>query len=1215
MTTNSGTSTLTGGDGATVTNVMTANGGTSTLVGGAGQNTFNLNGAGTYTVMDGAGSNVVNANGGTYAVVGGVGSNTMNVFAGTGTLLCGAGPNNFNLLGPSTTNLIGGSGPNALTVQCAAGGDAVHLAQNGSTITVSGTIGGSAVSATATNMNSVLVKGSQAGNNVLDARGMTTMGVSLLGVGPSNTLYGGAGADTLNGGPGGNDSLYAGNNSDKLYVSGSNSTYVGTESNQLIYTAPANANVVVYGDGLLVTPSGEYGSGAMLQASGQVYSPSPYQVWTATNGFASGTTWVPFASVSRMGNVVVQPASGSANARLATSADFRGSTTYENEPWAYGASGFGPPWGTVTTGTDYDAPYTYGAWGFPVWPTFSSLGYGNNNYLITVAPGQTVSFWVSCGGWQQVQVYTVSKSDTSRGLVGNFGGLNGGSGYCSWTNNTGQQWDMFVAFFYATPWGNFWMGSPSVSGTGVNWIQVNDYTSSVFMTFSATAYAPVKLWSTIGDTLWTTGSATAASVPNTPALSGNTAGPSVFPTIQAVTSADQLAAAVGRFVNQAGPTFAGSSVPVIQQVGNLISLAQQTAALQPSSDFVNGVTTFLNNVTAAGLAQSSFVQQQVLNLNTIAGNGQTGTTATQGLLWFLDHVYFGGLTAAPFAGTSVTALQVTANGTAWFTCANGVLGTAVLGQSAAAVSLNGTPVQIASVVIGGDGTAWFVTSGGQSAYCRQAQSAAVLDPVAQFVLSAPASATAGTTVSVTVTAQDAAGNVILDYPGTVQFSSSDQQAGLPASYTFTAADLGSHTFAVTLKTAGAQTITATAGSASGPATVQVTPAAAASFAVSGPGATTAGAGLSVTVTVKDAYGNTVIGYGGTVQLSSSDPQVGQFASYPFSAADQGSQTFAVTLKTAGTQTITATAGSVSGQASVQVAAAGVAGFAFSRPTVGAGAALTVTVMAKDAFGNTITGYTGPVQLGSSDPQANLPASCTFCAADQGCHTFSATFKTAGAQSITATAGSLSGQGTVQVVAGAAVGLSISAPSTATAGVSFPVAITARDVYGNVATGYSGRVWLYSSDGQNLVGTSYADLSGGAATVNLALDTANTLHLCTWQWQWWSPLAAGTSGNITVHAAAAAKLAFVGAPGSTNRGRSFTDTLQLEDQFGNYVNEAGVAVTLTQSGGSLSGTGTLMTNAAGQVVFNNLTENTDGSFWMYGTASGLSSASAETSVIY
>jgi hypothetical protein len=47
------------------------------------------------------------------------------------------------------------------------------------------------------------------------------------------------------------------------------------------------------------------------------------------------------------------------------------------------------------------------------------------------------------------------------------------------------------------------------------------------------------------------------------------------------------------------------------------------------------------------------------------------------------------------------------------------------------------------------------------------------------------------------------------YTGTVHFTSTDPQAVLPADYTFVAADAGVHTFSVTLKASGNQTISAT----------------------------------------------------------------------------------------------------------------------------------------------------------------------------------------------------------------------------------------------------------------------------------------------------------------------------------------------------------------------------------------------------------------------
>src|SRR6266849_3793531 len=79
--------------------------------------------------------------------------------------------------------------------------------------------------------------------------------------------------------------------------------------------------------------------------------------------------------------------------------------------------------------------------------------------------------------------------------------------------------------------------------------------------------------------------------------------------------------------------------------------------------------------------------------------------------------------------------------------------------------------------------------------------------VTHFDVSAPSSASSGTPFDITVTAVDISNNIKPGYRGTVMFSSSDPTPILPANYTFTAADAGSHTFTVTLRTAGQQTIT------------------------------------------------------------------------------------------------------------------------------------------------------------------------------------------------------------------------------------------------------------------------------------------------------------------------------------------------------------------------------------------------------------------------
>jgi hypothetical protein len=82
---------------------------------------------------------------------------------------------------------------------------------------------------------------------------------------------------------------------------------------------------------------------------------------------------------------------------------------------------------------------------------------------------------------------------------------------------------------------------------------------------------------------------------------------------------------------------------------------------------------------------------------------------------------------------------------------------------------------------------------------------------AKFVLTAPASVNRGVAFSLTLTVQDAYGNVVTGYTGTVRFTSSDTTATRPASYTFTAADAGVHTFAnqTILRKKGTQTLTVT----------------------------------------------------------------------------------------------------------------------------------------------------------------------------------------------------------------------------------------------------------------------------------------------------------------------------------------------------------------------------------------------------------------------
>jgi hypothetical protein len=174
-----------------------------------------------------------------------------------------------------------------------------------------------------------------------------------------------------------------------------------------------------------------------------------------------------------------------------------------------------------------------------------------------------------------------------------------------------------------------------------------------------------------------------------------------------------------------------------------------------------------------------------------------------------------------------------------------------------------------------------------------------------------------------------------------------------------------------------------------------------------PSSSTAGTAVSFYVMALDAYNNRATSYLGTVHFTSSDVQAVLPADYTFVPGDQGRRTFTATLKTAGTQSVTATDTStpaMTRKQSLTVTPAAASSFAVTGyPTsTSVGASHTFVVTALDPYGNVATGYTGTVMFASSDPGAILPVAFTFSASNAGTFTFTATFETAGTQSLVVT---------------------------------------------------------------------------------------------------------------------------------------------------------------------------------------------------------------------
>ncbi|MGA9673560.1 MAG: Ig-like domain repeat protein [Terracidiphilus sp.] len=277
-------------------------------------------------------------------------------------------------------------------------------------------------------------------------------------------------------------------------------------------------------------------------------------------------------------------------------------------------------------------------------------------------------------------------------------------------------------------------------------------------------------------------------------------------------------------------------------------------------------------------------------------------------------------------------------------------------------------------------------------------------PVTHFAVSAPATATAGVAFNFTITALDAGNATVTGYTGTVHFTSTDGAAILPANSTLVN---GVGTFSATLDTAGTQTIsvadTVTTSATGTSGTITVSPGALSHFSITGPGTVGSFQNNAFSITALDFANNVVTSFNGTVTLTSSDPGFVPSSGNPAQLTNGVLGSYNAALKTAGTQTITATDtanSAITGTISVNVLPGSTTRFVVSAPaSASMGGAFNFTVTALDLFGNATPGYAGTVHFTSSDGSAVLPADSTLI---NGVGTFSATLETVGSQTITAT---------------------------------------------------------------------------------------------------------------------------------------------------------------------------------------------------------------------
>ena len=221
----------------------------------------------------------------------------------------------------------------------------------------------------------------------------------------------------------------------------------------------------------------------------------------------------------------------------------------------------------------------------------------------------------------------------------------------------------------------------------------------------------------------------------------------------------------------------------------------------------------------------------------------------------------------------------------------------------------------------------------------------------------------------------------------------------------------------------------------------------------------------------------------------------------------------------------------------------------------AGTTHTVTITAKDAYGNTATGYTDKIHLASSDPAAVLPADYTFTRADGGVHTFNVILKTAGARSVTATdTGIAFVQGSdagIVVQPAAASTLVVSGLTTPrSAGLSGSIRVTAKDPYGNTATGYRGTVHFSSTDPAAVLpsGYTFTSADAGTRTFGVTLKTVGTRSVTATDTV--TSSIHGAQSSIVVNPGSASRLSVTGFPGTSVAGSTHALAVRVLDAYGN-----------------------------------------------------------------
>ncbi|MGH6690797.1 MAG: beta strand repeat-containing protein, partial [Gammaproteobacteria bacterium] len=673
--------------------------------------------------------------------------------------------------------------------------------------------------------------------------------------------------------------------------------------------------------------------------------------------------------------------------------------------------------------------------------------------------------------------------------------------------------------------------------------------------------------------------------------------------------------------NPGGGTLSGTTtVTAVAGVATFPDLSINKAGtgynLVPSAIGLSGATSVSFNIAAAPASELAFATQPG---NTPAGapvapavrvtardaQGNTATDFTSAVTIAIGNNPGAGILSG---GTTVTAVA----GVATFST-----------LSIDKVGTGYTLLAASAGLVSAPSTAFAITPGPVSA----ARSTLVATPTTLTASSGSSTAT------ITVTARDAFGNAIADAP--VTFAATGTGNTLSPTATTTSAS-GTATAAFSATVAGSKTISATVSGVAitQTATVTVAPAGATQLAFTAqPSSSVAGATLApaVQVSVRDPFNNPVPSFSGNVTLSiATNPGGGTLAGIATVVAAGGVATFStLSIDKSGTgYTLQATSGALTATTStaftITPGAATQLSFTAQPTNTTAGSSVTpaVQVTARDAQGNTVTGFTGNVTVSiEANPGGGTLAGTKQVAAVAGVATFSTlsidkvgtgyTLLAASAGLVTASSAAFAI--TPGPVSASQSTLTATPPTlTASNGTSTAtITVTARDALGNVIPGAPVSL-AATGTGNTLSPAATTTSANGVATATLSATVAESKTISATV----NGVAITQTATVTVAPAGASQLVLTGQPSSVVAGAILTLAVEVSarDPFNNLVpsfsGNVTVAIATNPGAGTLSGT-TTVAAVAGVASFANLSIDKSGTGYTLQATSGTLTAGTST----